>query len=116
MGQATNQYYMYVLACSDGTLYTGYTTSLARRELAHQTGRGAKYTKPSYRRPVKMIFSVVFPTKSQAMSAEYHFKQYSRPHKEALLGRCGVRTFTIQAQERVDVDADTWERQQEEGN
>ncbi len=71
--------YMYVLECSDKTLYTGYTNNLEKRVETHNKGTGAKYTK--IRRPVKLIFSETFETKKEAMQAEYRFKQLSRQQK-----------------------------------
>ncbi|MDO4679939.1 MAG: GIY-YIG nuclease family protein [Aerococcus sp.] len=115
MVTTTTNYYMYVLACADGTLYTGYTTHLQARERAHQAGRGAKYTRPPFRHPLKMIFSVAFSTKQEAMSAEYHFKQHTRAQKEALLKQCGVKIFTPNAPHRIDITADTWKSLQERG-
>ncbi len=82
---ATNTFYFYVLECRDGSYYGGYTTDLARRVAEHNTGTGAKYTRVKSRRPVKMIHFEAFSTKSEAMKAEYAFKQLSRKAKEAYL-------------------------------
>ncbi|MDO4670022.1 MAG: GIY-YIG nuclease family protein [Aerococcus sp.] len=114
MAKTTHNYYMYVLACADGTLYTGYTTDLKQREQAHQSKKGAKYTKPARRHPVKMIFSVAFQTKHEALVAEYHFKQHTRKEKEALLKAHGVVDFTPQAPGRIDITSADWLEQQEE--
>lgn len=65
--------YMYVLECSDGTLYTGYTTDLERRLKTHNAGKGAKYTRA--RLPVKLLYSETFDSKQAAMSAEALFKK-----------------------------------------
>lgn len=83
-------HYFYVLACSDNTLYTGYTTNPDRREAAHNRGKGAKYTQPDYRRPVHMLYSKAFTSKSKAMSAEYRFKQFTRREKENFLRDKGI--------------------------
>jgi len=69
----------YVLECADGTLYAGYTNDLPKRIKTHNEGKGAKYTRP--RRPVACIYSEIFETKTEAMRAEYSFKQLSRPAK-----------------------------------
>lgn len=96
-------YYMYVLACADNTLYTGYTTDIKRREHEHNAGRGAKYTRPDHRRPCQIIYSQAYLTKSEAMSAEYHFKRLSRHQKEKLLQAAGVSHFyPHQGQARVN--------------
>ena len=71
--------YMYVLRCQDGTLYTGYTTDLDKRVATHNAGRGAKYTRS--RRPVTLIYSEHYPSKSQAMRAESLFKRKKRQEK-----------------------------------
>lgn len=83
-------HYFYVLACSDNTLYTGYTTDPDRREKVHNQGKGAKYTQARGRRPVHMVYSKPFTSKSRAMSAEYRFKQLTRRQKEAFLKSRGV--------------------------
>lgn len=78
-------YYMYVLVCADETLYTGYTTDVDQRVEKHNLGKGAKYT--ACRRPVRLLASAQFPTKHEAMSAEYRFKQLSRAEKLSLIAR-----------------------------
>lgn len=102
---ATNKcYYMYVLLCADHTLYTGYTTDLLAREQKHQAGKGAKYTKPQFRRPCVMLFSKAFEQKEDAMSCEYHFKRLKRSEKEAVLRAVGVTQFTMRGGiSRVDL-------------
>ncbi len=78
-------HYMYVLACGDGSLYTGYATDVQARLAAHQSGRGAKYTKSHA--PVRLVAQARFYSKARAMSAEAHFKQLSRERKDGLLER-----------------------------
>lgn len=78
-------FYFYVLYCKDDTLYAGYTTDLNRRIDEHNSGKGAKYTRVAKRRPAKMIYSESFTSKSDAMKAEYAFKQLSRKAKEAYI-------------------------------
>lgn len=65
-------YYIYILKCSDGTLYTGYTTDVDKRFAAHSSGKGAKYTK--VRLPVELVYTEEFESKSDAMSREWHIK------------------------------------------
>ena len=60
-----NQYFTYILQCSDKTLYCGYTTDLEKRLATHNSGKGAKYTKT--RLPVKLLASVDFDNKNDAM-------------------------------------------------
>lgn len=77
------KYYFYVLLCNDNTLYGGFTTDLKQRLNAHNSGKGAKYTKS--RRPVKMIYHECFNDKQQALKREYWFKHHSRSWKEQFL-------------------------------
>lgn len=74
-----NEHYFYVLTCADGSLYGGYTNNLDRRIKLHNEGKGAKYTRG--RGPVILTFYKRFDNKSEAMSAEYHFKRLSRKQK-----------------------------------
>ena len=80
-------YYVYLLRCADGTLYTGFTNDLARRLAAHNAGRGAKYTRG--RRPVELVYWESFSNKSSALKREYAIKQCTRKEKLAL-----IQTFT----------------------
>ena len=75
--------YTYMLKCSDGTLYTGWTNDLEKRVKAHNSGKGAKYTKA--RRPVELAYYEEFETKEQAMKREYAIKQLGRKEKQKLI-------------------------------
>ena len=75
--------YSYMLKCSDGTLYTGWTNDLEKRVEAHNSGKGAKYTKA--RRPVELAYYEEFETKEQAMKREYAIKQLGRKEKQKLI-------------------------------
>ena len=77
--------YTYILKCKDGSLYTGLTTDLEQRVAAHNTGKGAKYTKA--RRPVELVYFEEFETKEQAMKREYAIKQMARKDKLELVRR-----------------------------
>lgn len=76
-------HYCYLLACSDNTLYCGYTNDLNKRIAAHNKGNGAKYTKT--RLPVKLVYSEAFDNKSDAMKREWQIKQYTRQEKLKLI-------------------------------
>ncbi|WP_135305750.1 GIY-YIG nuclease family protein [Haloarcula amylovorans] len=76
-------HYTYVLRCSDGSFYTGYTTDVERRVREHDDGDGAKYTRG--RTPVELVHVERFESKSAAMSREYEIKQFSRARKERLV-------------------------------
>ena len=65
--------FTYIVKCSDGSLYTGWTNDLDKRLKAHNSGRGAKYTKT--RRPVELVYYEKFLTKQEAMSREARIKQ-----------------------------------------
>lgn len=75
--------YTYIVKCSDGTLYTGWTNDLEKRIAAHNSGKGAKYTKT--RRPVTLVYYETFEEKEEAMRREYAIKRYSRKAKEKLI-------------------------------
>jgi putative endonuclease len=76
-------YVVYILRCADGTLYTGCTNDVEARERAHNEGRGAKYT--AGRRPVKVVYSEVCASRSEAQKREFQLKRLSREQKESLL-------------------------------
>lgn len=84
-------FFVYVLACADGTLYTGYTNDVEQRVRAHNAGKGAKYTRS--RTPVEVVAQARFDTKHEAMSAEYRFKRLSRNAKDGLLARACAEGF-----------------------
>jgi putative endonuclease len=84
-------HYVYVLSCADDTLYTGYTTDVARRVAEHDAGEGAKYTRG--RTPVEPVHVESFETKSAAMSREHEIKQLSRTEKERLVASSETPTL-----------------------
>ena len=75
-------YLVYILRCGDGTLYTGCTNDLPRRLQAHQSGRGAKYTRS--RLPVKLVYQEAVPDRSAALRREAAIKRLDRRRKLAL--------------------------------
>ncbi len=86
MAQMSEQhYYFYVLYCADHTLYGGYSTDVRRRFAMHQSGKGAKYTRPKKRHPLKLLYYEEFDNQHDALSAEWHFKHQSRAKKIAYL-------------------------------
>lgn len=73
-------YFVYILKCNDGTLYTGITSDLDRRVNEHNSSKlGAKYTK--IRRPVKLVYSKKFIDRSTALIEEARIKKLSRIKK-----------------------------------
>lgn len=73
----------YILRCSDGTLYTGWTNDMEKRLKAHNQGLGAKYTRG--RRPVELVYLEHFETKQEAMKREAAIKKLSRADKQRLV-------------------------------
>ena len=74
---------VYILKCADGSLYTGVTNNLKKRVLAHQEGKGAKYTKG--RLPLKVIYHEKLPNRSEALKREIVIKQLNRLEKLKLI-------------------------------
>jgi len=78
-------WYVYILECADGTLYTGITTDLNKRLETHNKGKGAKYTRG--RRPVVLLASFSVESKSMALKEEYRIKQLNRADKFLLINK-----------------------------
>jgi putative endonuclease len=77
-------YYIYIVKCSDDTLYTGITTDVKRRVNEHNNSdKGAKYTK--LRRPVNLVYTEEAQNRSEASKREYAIKQLSRSQKLELI-------------------------------
>lgn len=79
-------YHLYILECSDKTLYTGIAIDLNRRIDEHNNSKlGAKYTKS--RRPVRIVYSKKFRNRSLASKEEFRIKTLSRKEKLSLISR-----------------------------
>ncbi|MBT3391674.1 MAG: GIY-YIG nuclease family protein [Chloroflexi bacterium] len=78
-----NEAYCYIVECSDGTLYTGWTTDPQRRLAAHNAGRGARYTKT--RRPVQLVYVEPQTNRSAALQRERAIKKLPRAKKQQLI-------------------------------
>ena len=77
-------WFVYILACADGTLYTGVTTDVIRRVEEHNSSpKGAKYTR--VRRPVALVHQEAFKSRSEACVREAAIKKLSREEKQGLL-------------------------------
>ena len=85
--------YTYIVKCSDGTLYTGWTNDLEKRLDAHNSGKGAKYTKT--RRPVTLAYYEEFETKELAMKREYAIKQLRKKEKLKLIDTQSIEKTEI---------------------
>lgn len=76
---------VYMLRCCDGSLYTGCTADMERRLAAHQSGRGAKYTRS--RLPVELVYREEAADRSAALRREWAIKRLTRLQKLELLER-----------------------------
>ncbi|MGB6127933.1 MAG: GIY-YIG nuclease family protein [Psychrilyobacter sp.] len=72
-------YYIYMLGCGDGSVYTGITNDVEKRMEAHKCGEGAKYTRG--RGPFKLFSLWEIKTKSEACRVEYFVKKYPKKKK-----------------------------------
>ena len=78
-----DNWYVYILRCGDGTLYTGITTDVQRRLQMHRSGKGAKYTRG--RQPLELVYTEVCEDHCQALKREWQIKQLPRAEKEKLI-------------------------------
>jgi putative endonuclease len=78
-------FFCYILECSDGTYYTGWSTDPQRRLKEHNSGSGGRYTRS--RRPVQLVYQEELPDKKAALKRERAIKALSRPKKLKLAGK-----------------------------
>lgn len=78
-------WFLYVLECADGSLYTGITVDVAARYAAHAAGRGAKYTRG--RPPRRLLAVSSYPDRASASRAEYEVKRLPLPRKREFCAR-----------------------------
>ena len=83
-------WWVYILECRDGTLYTGCTDDVPRRLAAHNAGNGAKYTRG--RTPVLLRYCEEQPDRSAALRREAAIKRLTRKEKQALITKRGKET------------------------
>ncbi len=76
---ADKPWFLYLLACANGTYYAGITTDVAARFKAHQEGKGARYTRANP--PVAVVAQAMYPDRSTASKAEWALKQLPRDQK-----------------------------------
>lgn len=84
MQSIINKFYIYILLCSDGSLYTGLAKDINKRIEVHKSGKGSKYVRS--RLPVKLIYSEEFNNKCDAAKRESEIKSWPRPKKISKLG------------------------------
>ena len=85
-------YYVYILECKDGTLYTGWTINIEKRLTKHNQGKGAKYTRSRF--PAVLKYSEEFITKKEALQREYFIKQLYREEKLKLIAKSNMSNFS----------------------
>lgn len=78
-------WYLYILRCGDGTLYTGITTDVEARLEMHRSGKGAKYTRG--RGPLELVYREECDNHSQALKRELAVKAMSREEKQSLINK-----------------------------
>jgi len=93
-GQPARRWHLYILQCGDGTLYTGITNDLARREAQHNSGTASRYTRS--RRPVQIVHQEPCRNRSYALKKEYAVKTLSRTEKEEYIIRHAKKPRSIQ--------------------
>lgn len=76
-------YYVYMVRCSDDSVYTGYTVSVEERLKAHNTGKASKYTRS--RLPVVLVLKEAYETKGEALKRECKIKSLTREEKIKLI-------------------------------
>ena len=76
-------WFVYMLRCGDGSLYTGYTDNVPRRLEVHRSGKGGKYTRSHL--PVELVYQEELPDKSAALRREAAIKRLPREKKLALI-------------------------------
>jgi putative endonuclease len=80
-------FFVYILKCSDDSLYTGITNNLDKRLKTHTKGKGSKYVRA--RLPFELVYSENIPDQSSALIREYEIKQMSRSNKLKLIANGG---------------------------
>ncbi len=75
-------WFLYLIECVDGSIYTGITVNVAARYTAHVKGKGARYTRSHP--PLRLISVIEYPDRSTALKAEHSIKQLSARQKRAL--------------------------------
>lgn len=81
------KWYLYILRCRDGTLYTGITTDVARRFAQHNAGKGAKYTRG--RGPLELVYQAECANHSDALKQERYIKSLSCLEKKTMIENHG---------------------------
>jgi putative endonuclease len=86
-------WYVYIISCSDNSLYTGITTDIPRRLDEHNSGKGGRYTR--IRMPVKLLHKENYPSRSKALKREIQIKTFSKKEKLVLINSAPFRNALI---------------------
>ena len=87
MAAGVSAWYVYLIECEDGSIYTGIAKDVAARFAAHASGRGARYMRAHP--PRRLLAVISHPDRSSASKAEYQIKQLSPVEKRRLARRHG---------------------------
>lgn len=77
------QFYVYILLCTDGSFYTGYTKNMDERTKLHENGKGARYTR--MHKPKRVAYVELFDSRAKAMKREKAIKKLSHQQKLKLI-------------------------------
>ena len=96
-GQTNGQgsWFLYLIECLGGSIYTGITNNVAARYAAHAAGKGARYTRSHP--PAKLLGSIAYPDRSSASKAEYRVKQLSVTEKRRLVATLQINAASQKA-------------------
>ena len=83
-------WFLYLIECADGSIYTGIARDVAARYAAHASGKGARYTRSHP--PARLLASQAFPDRSSALKAEYRVKQLSAAEKRILVAQLAAES------------------------
>ncbi len=78
-----DKFFVYIVECSNGTYYTGYTNNLDNRIKLHNNGHGAKYLRG--KAPIKLVYAKEYKYYKNALNAERNLKKLTRKRKEGLI-------------------------------
>jgi putative endonuclease len=93
-------WFLYLIECRNGSIYTGISTDVAARYAAHASGKGARYTRANP--PARLLASVAYADRSAAAQAEYAMKQLTAAEKRAF---CAAQATAERATPREDIPA-----------
>lgn len=91
-------WYLYLLECADGSIYTGITVDVEARYAAHAAGRGARYTRSHP--PARVLASFEYADRASASKAEYAMKQLTAAEKRALAKKAASKRRKSRAKSR----------------